>query len=59
MDMNVVAEGVETPEELELLRELGCDSFQGYLSARPMFGHEVSAAGWFQESKYLRSGQAR
>ena len=58
MDMNVVAEGVETPEELELLRELGCDSFQGYLSARPMFGHEVSAAGWFQESKYLRSGLA-
>ncbi len=30
-----VAEGVETPEQLALLRELGCDFAQGYLLSRP------------------------
>lgn len=32
----VVAEGVETSEQLQYLKELGCDIFQGYLLARPM-----------------------
>lgn len=31
-----VAEGVETPGELALVRELGCDNVQGYLVAKPM-----------------------
>ena len=31
-----VAEGVETPAELELMRVLGCSSVQGYLVAKPM-----------------------
>ncbi|MEO3808513.1 EAL domain-containing protein [Sphaerisporangium sp. B11E5] len=32
----VVAEGIECPEQLELLREMGCTRGQGYLVARPM-----------------------
>jgi EAL domain-containing protein (putative c-di-GMP-specific phosphodiesterase class I) len=32
----VVAEGVESVEVLDELRALGCDSFQGYLFARPL-----------------------
>ncbi|MFB9963583.1 EAL domain-containing protein [Sinosporangium siamense] len=32
----VVAEGIERPEQLELLREMGCTRGQGYLVARPM-----------------------
>ncbi|MBN8848447.1 MULTISPECIES: EAL domain-containing protein [unclassified Sphingomonas] len=31
-----VAEGVETPDQVELLRILGCDAIQGYGVARPM-----------------------
>ncbi|GGO04876.1 hypothetical protein GCM10010116_09730 [Microbispora rosea subsp. aerata] len=32
----VVAEGIERPEQLELLRSMGCTRGQGYLVARPM-----------------------
>ena len=35
LEILVVAEGVETAEELECLRGVGCDLFQGYLLARP------------------------
>lgn len=38
LDMEVVAEGVETSEQLELLQQLECDQTQGYLLARPMDG---------------------
>lgn len=31
----VIAEGVETIEQFEILKELGCNYFQGYLLARP------------------------
>jgi EAL domain-containing protein (putative c-di-GMP-specific phosphodiesterase class I) len=36
LGLRVVAEGVETNEELDLLRGLGCDLVQGYLFAKPM-----------------------
>ena len=32
----VVAEGVETPEQFEILRRLGCEYVQGYLISRPL-----------------------
>ena len=32
----MVAEGVETPEQLRFLREQSCDEIQGYLLSRPM-----------------------
>ncbi|ADY27659.1 diguanylate cyclase/phosphodiesterase (plasmid) [Deinococcus proteolyticus MRP] len=34
--MQVVAEGVETREQLRLLRDLNCDFFQGFLAAEPL-----------------------
>ena len=36
LDMCVTAEGIERPEELALLRELGCDQAQGFLISRPL-----------------------
>jgi EAL domain-containing protein (putative c-di-GMP-specific phosphodiesterase class I) len=36
LDLGCVAEGVERPEQQERLHELGCDSAQGFLLARPM-----------------------
>lgn len=36
LGLSVVAEGVETEVQAGLLRQLGCDIFQGFLYARPM-----------------------
>jgi EAL domain-containing protein (putative c-di-GMP-specific phosphodiesterase class I) len=40
LQLAVVAEGVETSEQLRLLRELKCGFFQGYLFSRPLPGVE-------------------
>ena len=36
LDLQVVAEGVETQGQLEFLKHHGCEAFQGYLFGRPM-----------------------
>ncbi len=43
LGLTVVAEGVETEEQLELLRAMGCNLAQGYHFARPMPGEQVEA----------------
>ncbi len=43
LDMKVVAEGVETGAQAAELREMACDELQGYLIAKPMPAHEVTA----------------
>ena len=35
-NMTTVAEGVETPEQLEILAQMGCEQSQGYLHSRPL-----------------------
>lgn len=41
LDMSVVAEGVETREDWDLVAALGCDAAQGYFIAKPMQGPDV------------------
>ena len=36
MGFDVLAEGVETQDQLDFLRARGCDSYQGYLRSRPV-----------------------
>jgi EAL domain-containing protein (putative c-di-GMP-specific phosphodiesterase class I) len=47
MHMKVTAEGVETDDQMKILRHMGCDELQGYLLARPMLPSllEESLAG--------------
>ena len=42
-DLIVIAEGVETREQLAAVREMGCDRAQGYLMGRPMEADAVAA----------------
>jgi diguanylate cyclase (GGDEF)-like protein len=42
LHLKVIAEGVETRTQLEALRELGCDSIQGYYISRPVAAHEAT-----------------
>jgi diguanylate cyclase (GGDEF)-like protein len=41
--MSVIAEGVETAEQLEFLRSLDCEDFQGYLFSKPVTADEAHA----------------
>ena len=50
LGMSVVAEGVETAAELQVLQKLGCDEIQGYLVSRPVPADEVAA---LMERRYL------
>ena len=43
LSLQVIAEGVETQAELELVRKFECDELQGYLLARPMPAAEFAA----------------
>ncbi len=36
MNLDVIAEGVETPEQCDFLKSIGCRAFQGYLFGRPV-----------------------
>ena len=43
LDLEVIAEGVETAEQLDAVRALGCDCVQGYYFARPLPATEAGA----------------
>jgi EAL domain-containing protein (putative c-di-GMP-specific phosphodiesterase class I) len=54
LGIEVVAEGIERPEQLELLRAMGCGLGQGYLVARPMAARGIEALAAADEA----AGQA-
>ncbi len=43
LGMTVIAEGVETQDQLDCLRRLGCDTYQGYLFSRPIPAEQLIA----------------
>jgi EAL domain-containing protein (putative c-di-GMP-specific phosphodiesterase class I) len=50
LNMELVAEGVESLEQFHHLRDLGCDLFQGYLFRKPISATQFA-------DKYLRNTQ--
>jgi diguanylate cyclase (GGDEF)-like protein/PAS domain S-box-containing protein len=56
LGMRVVAEGVETEDELGFLRKLGCDLIQGFLFAKPMSADACEA---FLAEKYSAPAGSR
>lgn len=36
IDMNVIAEGVEVQDQIDMLSEIGCECFQGYYFSKPL-----------------------
>jgi diguanylate cyclase (GGDEF)-like protein len=44
LDLSVVAEGIETEEQLHYVETRGCDYVQGYLTGKPMSAHVAMAA---------------
>jgi EAL domain-containing protein (putative c-di-GMP-specific phosphodiesterase class I) len=41
LNLDIIAEGVETPEQVAYLADCGCNAFQGYWFSRPLPGAEV------------------
>jgi len=55
LEMRVVAEGVDSRENLEIITKLGCDLAQGFLIARPMRSdHVVSWIACYSDSSIMR-----
>ncbi len=42
LHLSVIAEGVETIDQLATLHRLGCDTYQGYFFAKPMPADEIT-----------------
>ena len=55
LGLSVVAEGVETPEQLQFLRECDCDAVQGYLICRPLSAEDM--AGWLARGPVYLAGR--
>ncbi|NYT81623.1 EAL domain-containing protein [Alcaligenaceae bacterium] len=51
LQLKIVAEGVETQDQLDFLNELGCDSQQGYLLGRPVPAAEFACQNAFDAVK--------
>jgi EAL domain-containing protein (putative c-di-GMP-specific phosphodiesterase class I) len=55
LDMRVVAEGVETREQVRILQTLSCDEIQGYFASRPVPANAIPA---LLHERFLLHGMA-
>jgi predicted signal transduction protein with EAL and GGDEF domain len=60
LKLEVVAEGVETQEQLDILRGLHCQHLQGYLFARPMGAEAIGSflSEWSTGGGVVRRGES-
>ncbi|MBF9149835.1 putative bifunctional diguanylate cyclase/phosphodiesterase [Novosphingobium jiangmenense] len=58
LDMRVIAEGVETEQQADLLRRAGCHKLQGYLFGKPMPLADMIAA-WERSERTVLQASAR
>ena len=61
LGLQVTAEGIEHPSQVEQLRDLGCEYGQGFLYSRPAPAAEMQEliAGWQDRSPVGRPGGSR
>ena len=57
MDLRVVAEGVESEAQVELLRTLGCDMIQGHWVSRPLTAGDFAA--YLRQQRSGRNARSR
>jgi diguanylate cyclase (GGDEF)-like protein len=55
MNMTTTAEGVETQEQMEKVRALGCTEMQGYLFSRPLCGEDLARLFRTRHSAAIRA----
>jgi EAL domain-containing protein (putative c-di-GMP-specific phosphodiesterase class I) len=55
LGLHVVAEGVETPDQFRMVRDIGCDAAQGYLISAPVAPTQIDAAldEWRRKFEFL------
>ncbi len=62
LKLHITSEGIETPDQLAQLQNLGCDRGQGFLFAEPLTSEDLGgllATAWSQERPRVLSGADR
>lgn len=53
LQLEIMAEGIETPEQWQMMQDLGCDAFQGFYFSRPITARDFEQ--FVKESSEMRN----